>query len=96
MKIKYFPQTDSLYIEFKAGAVAETRDLDENTILDLDRQGNICGLTLSMPSPGRRPPDSPSSRSPPESDRECSGAGTNHAGLGRFERRVSVPPQEIT
>jgi len=46
MKIKYFPQTDSLYIEFKAGAVAETRDLDENTILDLDRQGNICGLTI--------------------------------------------------
>ena len=46
MKIKYFPQTDSLYIEFKAAAIAETQDLDENTILDLDRQGNICGITI--------------------------------------------------
>ena len=46
MKIKYFPQTDSLYIEFKAAEVAETRDLDENTILDLDRLGNICGITI--------------------------------------------------
>jgi uncharacterized protein YuzE len=46
MKIKYFPQTDSLYLEFKAADIAETQDLDENTILDLDRQGNICGLTI--------------------------------------------------
>ena len=46
MKIKYFPQTDSLYIEFKAVEVAETRDLDENTILDMDRKGNICGITI--------------------------------------------------
>jgi uncharacterized protein YuzE len=46
MKIKYFPQTDSLYIEFKAADVAETRDLDEDTILDLDRQGKICGITI--------------------------------------------------
>jgi uncharacterized protein YuzE len=46
MKIKYFPQTDSLYIEFKTAEIAATRDLDENTILDLDRQGNICGLTI--------------------------------------------------
>ena len=46
MKIKYFPQTDSLYIEFKAAAISETQDLDENTILDLDRQGNICGITI--------------------------------------------------
>jgi len=46
MKIKYFPETDSLYIEFKPADVAETQDLDENTILDLDRQGNICGITI--------------------------------------------------
>jgi uncharacterized protein YuzE len=31
MKIKYFRDTDTLYIEFNAGDVAETRDLDENT-----------------------------------------------------------------
>lgn len=46
MKIKYFQDTDTLYIEFRASDVAETRALDENTLLDLDAQGNLCGLTL--------------------------------------------------
>ena len=46
MKIKYFQETDTLYIEFKAADVAETRDLDENTLLDLDSKGNICAITI--------------------------------------------------
>ena len=46
MKIRYFQDTDTLYIEFKAAEVAETRDLDENTLLDLDRDGNIRGITV--------------------------------------------------
>ncbi len=46
MKIQYFQDTDTLYIEFKAAEVAETRDLDENTLLDLDREGNIRGITV--------------------------------------------------
>lgn len=47
MKIKYFQDTDTLYIEFKAAEAAQTRDLDENTLLDLDRDGNICGNCLA-------------------------------------------------
>jgi uncharacterized protein YuzE len=46
MKIKYFQDTDTLYIEFRAVEVAETKDLDENTLLDLDREGKICGITI--------------------------------------------------
>jgi uncharacterized protein YuzE len=46
MKIKYFSDTDTLYIEFKASPVAESRDLDENTVLDLDRDGHICAITV--------------------------------------------------
>ena len=46
MKIKYFQDTDTLYIEFKATAVSESRDLDENTLLDLDAEGNVCGITI--------------------------------------------------
>ena len=46
MTIKYFQDTDTLHIEFKAAAVAETRDLDENTQLDLDQNGQICALTI--------------------------------------------------
>jgi uncharacterized protein YuzE len=50
MKIQYFQDTDTLYIEFKATPVAETRDLDENTLLDVDRDGNICGITVEHAS----------------------------------------------
>ena len=50
MKIQYFKDTDTLYIEFKETQVAETRDLDENTLLDVDRAGNICGITVEHAS----------------------------------------------
>jgi len=46
MRVQYFSDTDTLYIEFRAADVAETRDLDENTILDLDSKGQICGITV--------------------------------------------------
>jgi uncharacterized protein YuzE len=50
VKIKYFQETDTLHIEFRAVEVAETKDLDENTLLDLDQDGNICGLTIEHAS----------------------------------------------
>jgi uncharacterized protein YuzE len=46
MKIKYFQDTDTLYIEFRSVEVSETKDLDDNTLLDLDADGNICGITV--------------------------------------------------
>lgn len=46
MKIKYFQDTDTLYIEFKPALIAESRDLDENTLLELDGDGNICAITI--------------------------------------------------
>ena len=46
MKIKYFRDTDTLYIELMAGEIVETRDLDENTQLDLDGRGNIRAITI--------------------------------------------------
>ena len=36
--------------EFRAVEVAETKDLDENTILDLNRSGNNCGITIEHAS----------------------------------------------
>ena len=50
MKITYFQDTDTLYIEFRAGSVTETRDLDENTLLDLDAKGQVVALTLEHAS----------------------------------------------
>ncbi|MGI8496251.1 MAG: DUF2283 domain-containing protein [Gemmatimonadaceae bacterium] len=46
MKVTFFADTDTLYIEFKAGQIAETRDLDENTLLELDAEGRVCALTM--------------------------------------------------
>ena len=46
MTIKYFQDTDTLHIEFKVAEVAETRDLDESTQLDIDKDGNICAMTI--------------------------------------------------
>jgi len=50
MKIQYFQDSDTLHIEFRPAAVAETKDLDENTLIDLDSQGQICGMTIEHAS----------------------------------------------
>jgi uncharacterized protein YuzE len=50
MKVRYFADTDTLLIEFRDVPVAETRDLDENTLLDVDVEGNICSITVEHAS----------------------------------------------
>ncbi len=50
MKVRYFADTDTLFIEFRDAPVAETRDLDESTVLDVDAQGNICAITIEHAS----------------------------------------------
>ena len=50
MKVRYFADTDTLLIEFRDSPVTETRDLDENTVLDVDAQGNICAITVEHAS----------------------------------------------
>ena len=46
MKIRRFKDADTLLIELKLGSVAEIRDLDENTVLDCDAQGQVLAITL--------------------------------------------------
>ena len=46
MKIKYFQETDTLYIGFKPADIAETRDLGQDALVDLDGSGNICAITI--------------------------------------------------
>ena len=50
MKVQYFEDTDTLYIEFRERDIVETKDLDENTVLDLDADGNVCAITLEHAS----------------------------------------------
>jgi len=50
MKVRYFQDTDTPYIEFRDRDIAETRDLDDATLLDLDADGNVCAMTLEHAS----------------------------------------------
>ena len=46
MKIRYFTDTDTVYIELTDKEVFETTDLNENAIVDLDADGNLVAITL--------------------------------------------------
>lgn len=46
MRIRYFEDTDTLYIEFRQGLIVESRDIDENTVVEVDAQGNLCAMTM--------------------------------------------------
>lgn len=46
MKIRYFPDTDTLYIVLTDEEVVETLELNENAIVDLDNDGNPVAFTL--------------------------------------------------
>lgn len=50
MKIRYFAGTDTLYVEIRDSGIAETRELGENTLLDVDEKGNVCALTIEHAS----------------------------------------------
>ena len=46
MKARYFQDTDTLYFELRATEVTDTRNIDDDTILDYDAEGNVVGITL--------------------------------------------------
>ena len=50
MRIQYFKDTDTLHIEFRAVEVVESRDRDEDTLMDLDKEGQVCDITVEHAS----------------------------------------------
>ena len=46
MNVKYFPDTDTLLVDFNDNEIAETRDLTENVLVELDRQGRLVCMTI--------------------------------------------------
>lgn len=50
MKLHYYPETDSLYIELKAGPGAETREVIEGLNVDIDAAGEIVGFDIDRAS----------------------------------------------
>ena len=46
MKIKYFSDSDTALVEFSERRVAETKEINENIYIDLDRSGNLVAMTI--------------------------------------------------
>lgn len=50
MKLQYYPETDSLYVEFKAGPGAETLEVTDGLNVDLDASGDVVGFDIDHAS----------------------------------------------
>jgi uncharacterized protein YuzE len=50
MKLHYYPETDSLYIELATTPGAETREIAEGLVVDFDSEGNVVGLDIDHAS----------------------------------------------
>lgn len=46
MEISYDKQADAMYIEFRKGEFASNKKIDDFTLVDLDKEGNILGIEL--------------------------------------------------
>lgn len=50
MRIEYFPETDSLYIDLADRPGVDTMEIGEGIILDIDEQGHAVGLDIDQAS----------------------------------------------
>jgi uncharacterized protein YuzE len=50
MKLNYYPDTDSLYIDLSSKASAETREISEGIVLDYDADGHLVGIDIDNAS----------------------------------------------
>ena len=50
MKLSYYPDTDSLYIDLSAKPSTESREVSEGVVLDYDSDGNLVGLDIDNAS----------------------------------------------
>ncbi len=50
MKLSYYPDTDSLYIDLSERPSADSRVISEGVVLDYDKNGNIVGIDIDNAS----------------------------------------------
>jgi uncharacterized protein YuzE len=46
MEITYFKDTDTLLVNFNNNEITETKDLNENILVELDKNGNVVSMTI--------------------------------------------------
>lgn len=50
MKINYYPETDSLYIDLSHKTSVESREVSDGVVLDYDEAGNLVGVDIDHAS----------------------------------------------
>jgi len=50
MKVRYYPETDSLYIEVSEAASGDSSEAEPDIVLDFDASGNVVGIDVDHAS----------------------------------------------
>ncbi|MDF0653098.1 MAG: DUF2283 domain-containing protein [Nitrospira sp.] len=50
MKLNYYPDTDSLYIDLSEQPSVESREIAEGIVLDYDAEGHLVGIDIDNAS----------------------------------------------
>ena len=50
MRLNYYPETDSLYIDLLEQPSVESREVSEGIVLDYDNRGNLVGIDIDNAS----------------------------------------------
>lgn len=50
MKVNYYPDTDSLYIDLSGQTSVESREVSDGVVLDYDIAGNLVGIDIDNAS----------------------------------------------
>ena len=50
MRINYYPDTDSLYIDLSSKSSVDSREVSDGIVLDYDADGNLVGIDIDQAS----------------------------------------------
>jgi len=50
MKLNYYPETDSLYIDLSEKTSVDSREVSEGIVLDYDAENNLVGIDIDNAS----------------------------------------------
>jgi uncharacterized protein YuzE len=50
MRINYYAETDSLYIDLSSKPSVDSREVSEGVVLDYDAEGNLVGIDIDQAS----------------------------------------------
>ena len=50
MKLHYYAETDSLYIDLKQGAALDSQEVADGVVIDVDAEGRLVGIDIDRAS----------------------------------------------